>query len=391
MYDGEWTLGSLLAARAEQAPDREIVRFESDTVTYGALDESATHVAGALAALGLERGDRAAIMLGNRAEYLGLWFGMARAGIVEVPLNTGVRGDMLVHMLNTCGCRLLVIDAQWLDRIERILPLLHSLEHVVVLGAGALDGVRCHSYAELSEITRGRPEMQVAPQDHAVILFTSGTTGPSKGAVLSHRSHFRLASHVHDLMGYGEDEVLFNMFPLYHVNARYTSVLTAMLLDRGTCVLHDRFSASRFWDICRAEGVTAFNFMGALVMMLFKQPERSDDADNPVRCAYGAPAPVAVLERFEERFGIELVEVYGSTELGACLQNRRGNRRIGSCGFEAPHYTVEIHDDRRQPGRTGRRGRDRRAPARATRHGRGVLRGARGDAGVVPEPLVPHG
>ena len=150
-------------------------------------------------------------------------------------------------------------------------------------------------------------------------------------------------------MAYGEDEVLFNMFPLYHVNARYTSVLPAMLLDRGACVLHDRFSASRFWDICRTEGVTAFNFMGALVLMLFKQPERADDADNPVRCAYGAPAPVAVLERFERRFGVELVEVYGSTELGACLQNSRGRRRIGSCGLEAPHYIVEIHDEDDNP------------------------------------------
>ena len=128
MYDGEWTLGSLLAARAEQEPDREIVRFEETAVTFGELDETASRVANALGALGLQQGDRAAIMLGNRAEYLGLWFGMARAGIVEVPLNTGVRGDMLVHMLNTTGCRLLVIDAQWLERIERIAPSSQTLE-----------------------------------------------------------------------------------------------------------------------------------------------------------------------------------------------------------------------------------------------------------------------
>jgi len=182
-----------------------------------------------------------------------------------------------------------------------------------------------------------------------VILFTSGTTGPSKGAVLAHNANLRVARATCDLMLYGEDEVLFNMFPLFHVNARYTSVLPAMLMDRGTCVLHDRFSASRFWDICRVEGVTAFNFMGALVMMLFKQPERADDADNPVRCAYGAPAPVAVLERFERRFGLELIEVYGSTELGACLENRPGDRRIGSCGRPSPHYEVEIHDEDDNP------------------------------------------
>ena len=349
MYDGEWTLGSLLAARADAEPDRVIVRFEDTSVTYGGLDERASRVANALRGLGLEPGDRVAIMLGNRAEFLGLWFGLARAGIVEVPLNTGVRGDMLVHMLNTTGSRLLVIDAQWLERIERIAPLLETLERVVVVGDGGLETVDCLPHGALLEAPASRPAPVTAPRDASVILFTSGTTGPSKGAVLSHRANVRLAKGVCDLMLYDEAEVLFNMFPLFHVNARYTSVLPAMLLDRGRCVLHDRFSASRFWGICRDEGVTAFNFMGALVMMLFKQPERDDDADNPVRRAYGAPAPVAVLERFERRFGVELIEVYGSTELGACLENRPGRRRIGSCGVPSPHFDVEIHDEHDDP------------------------------------------
>ena len=349
MYGGEWTIGSVLASRAERQPDREIVRFEDEAVTYGGLDETANRVANALAGLGLAKGDRVAVMLGNRPEYLGLWFGIARAGLVEVPLNTGLRGDMLVHMLNTCGCRLLVIDGQWLERIERVASRLESLERIVVLGEGEASGLECLPHESLLAASAGRPDAVVVPQDPSVILFTSGTTGPSKGAVLSHRANFTVASSTCTLMRYGEDEVLFNMFPLYHVNARYTSVLPSMWLDRGTCVLHDRFSASRFWDICRAEGVTAFNFMGALVLMLFKQPERDDDADNPVRCAYGAPAPVAVLERFERRFGVELIEVYGSTELGACLQNRVGDRRIGSCGREAPHYIVEIHDEDDNP------------------------------------------
>ena len=140
MYDGDWTIGSVLATRAEQQPDREIVRFENEALTYGALDESASRVANALAGLGLAKGDRVAVMLGNRPEYLGLWFGIARAGLVEVPLNTGLRGDMLVHMLNTCGCRLLVIDGQWVDRIERVASRLETLERIVVLGEGAAPG-----------------------------------------------------------------------------------------------------------------------------------------------------------------------------------------------------------------------------------------------------------
>jgi crotonobetaine/carnitine-CoA ligase len=193
------------------------------------------------------------------------------------------------------------------------------------------------------------PEVEVSPYDPSVILFTSGTTGPSKGALLTHNANVRAARATCDLMEYRAGETLFNAFPLFHVNARYTSVVPALWLDDARLVLHDRFSASRFWDIMREEGVTAFNFMGALVMMLFKQPERPDDADNPVRVAYGAPAPVAVLERFEQRFGLQLIEVYGSTELAACLENRPSARKIGTCGRPSPDYEVEIHDEHDRP------------------------------------------
>jgi carnitine-CoA ligase len=321
-------------------------------VTYAGLDESARRVANALTALGLAKGDRAAVMLPNRPEFLACWFGLARAGIVEVPLNTGLRGDLLAYMLNQAGCTALVVDEQWLERIERIAPKLPALTHVIPVRSATpteppapFGGFAFTPYEELLTASAVAPEVEVGPFDHAVILFTSGTTGPSKGAVLTHNSHVAQAVNVCDLMGYGDGETLFNAFPLFHVNARYTSVLPAMLLDGGSLVLHDRFSASRFWDVCRAEKVTAFNFMGAMVMMLHKQPERPDDADNPVRCAYGAPAPVAIQEPFQERFGLELVEVYGSTELCCATQNRLGvEHPRGSCGRASPLYVVEVHD-----------------------------------------------
>src|SRR5690606_33005077 len=142
---------------------------------------------------------------------------------------------------------------------------------------------------------------------------TSGTTGPSKGVVRSHRADVTLAETTVRIMGYRQGDVLYTAFPLFHLNAKFNSVVPALLID-GTLVLHDRFSASTFWDTCRKEGVTAFNFMGALLTMLMKQPERDDDADNPVRCAYGAPAPATIFDAFQRRFGVRLVEVFGSTE-----------------------------------------------------------------------------
>lgn len=354
------TLGALLAARAAQAPDRPFVTFEQETVTFGAVDRAANRVANGLAGLGLQPGDRGAAMLSNRPEYLATWFGMAKAGVIEVPLNTGLRGDLLAYMLDHAGARLLVIEEQWLDRLAPLRDKLPSLEHVVVVGDGPF------TLEHLLEAPDTPPAVELSPYDPSVILFTSGTTGRSKGALLTHNANIRGAINTCDLMEYGAGETLFNAFPLFHINARYTSVVPALLLDETRLVLHDRFTASGFWDIVRAEGITAFNFMGALVMMLFKQPERPDDADNPARVAYGAPAPVAVLEQFEERFGVKLIEVFGSTELCACVQNTPSERKIGSCGKAAPDCIVEIHDE----------------------HGHRVAPGVEGE--FVVRPLEPH-
>ena len=112
------TLGGLLEARAAVVPDRPFVTFESGSVTFGEIDRAANRVANALAGLGLQPGDRAAAMLSNRPEYLATWFGMTKAGVIEVPLNTGLRGDLLAYMLAHSGAKLLVIEERWVDRLE---------------------------------------------------------------------------------------------------------------------------------------------------------------------------------------------------------------------------------------------------------------------------------
>lgn len=141
-----------------------------------------------------------------------------------------------------------------------------------------------------------------------------------------------------------EDERLFSVFPMFHTNARYASILVGMLLDEGRTTLHKTFSASRFWDICRAEDITMFNFMGALLLILSKQPERDDDRDHSVRKGWGAPAPKPICEEFERRFGVTLFEGYGMTEVGIVTSNNCEERRPGSCGKPVPEVDVRIHD-----------------------------------------------
>ena len=356
-YCGPSTLGAVVAARAAEQPQRRAVRFERSTVTYAEWDDLGNRVANALLASGLRRGSRVAVMLANRPEFLAAWLGVARAGLVEVPVNTAYKGDLLAYLLDNAQCEALVLEAQWGERLAAVAGQLHHLRSVVLVDGDpaelSLDSARLpvvgwSDWLAAAESTA--PDVPVEAHDVSAILYTSGTTGPSKGVVLTHAANFHLARNVAQLMDYGPGDVVYNAFPLFHVNARYSGVLPVMVAD-GESVLHARFSASGFWDTCRAEGVTAFNYMGALLMMLFKQPERPQDADNPVRRAYGAPAPSTIQAAFERRFGLQLVEVYGSTEAGTVTMNTVESFRVGSCGRPVPYYEVRIHDedDRPQP------------------------------------------
>jgi crotonobetaine/carnitine-CoA ligase len=183
----------------------------------------------------------------------------------------------------------------------------------------------------------------------SLILYTSGTTGPSKGVVLTHRANLRLATAVVENVETGPEDVLYTAFPLFHVAARFVSIVPAML-SGGRVVVHRRFSASRFWDICRAEGVTAVHYLGTLPMMLFKQPPSPRDRDHRVRVAYGAGMPPAIWQAFKDRFGIHhVLELYGSTEQGIVSINTRHHETLGTCGPPVSFASVEIHDEQDLP------------------------------------------
>ena len=357
-YAGPATLPAVVDALAATDPTRPLVRFEDDVLTRGDLRDRALRVASALRELGLRPGDKAALMLDNGREAIEAWIGMTYAGVVEVPVNTAFRGDLLAYLLNQSESRVIVVRAELADRVAAVADQLETLEAVLVVGAdppavGTLRTVGYESALDGTEAvgTGHAPE----PAQPAVILFTSGTTGPSKGVVLSHNFAFRMARNVCEIMDYGATDVLFTAFPLFHVNAKYTTILPAML-EGGEAVMRPRFSASTFWETCRDEGVTAFNFMGALLVMLAKQPAGPRDRDHAVRKAYGAPAPVTIFDAFEQRFGVTLVEVYGSTEIGTATVNTVFDRTVGSCGRASPYYDVEIHDEHDRPVAPGTEG-----------------------------------
>jgi crotonobetaine/carnitine-CoA ligase len=338
------TMTEALDAAVARDPDHPLLRCAGRETTLGAIDAGSRGVAGALRAWGVETGDRCAVMMGNVPEFTQCWFGILRAGAIEVPVHSAHRGPLLEHILAESGARVLFCDAEFVPRLEGLeLP---DLERVVVRGEGA-EGPGGLPTIGLDEVLASAPASSLptlAVSDVACILYTSGTTGRSKGVVLPHGANLKLARANIDLMEYTAADVLYTAFPLFHVNAKFTSVTSAMLCG-ARLVLDERFSASTFWPRMKEEGVTSFNYMGGLLAMLDKQPPRDTDRGHGVVRAYGGACPPPLWEPFEARFGVRLHEHYGMTETGITIQNTRTVRRVGSIGLAAPHYTVRLADE----------------------------------------------
>ncbi len=340
------TLPAVLAAAVADDPERQFLHCDGRDVTVGQLDDASLRVAGALGGWGIGHGDRVAVMMANVPEFVFAWFGIVRRGAIEVPVHAAYRGPLLAHILNESSARILFCDAEFVERLAGLeLP---SLELVVVRGAvseadAAAVAVPLLSLEEALSCAPASDLRVVVPEDVSCLLYTSGTTGPSKGVVLQHSANAQLARSNVDLMEYGRDDVLYTVFPLFHVNAKFTSV-TSTLLCGARLILDDRFSASGFWDRMREHGVTSFNYMGSLLTIIAKQPPRPDDRDHPVIRAYGGACSPALWPIFEERFGVRLHEHYGMTETGITTRNTRTDRRMGSIGRAAPVYDVRVAD-----------------------------------------------
>lgn len=339
------TMTEALDAAVARDPEHPLLCCAGRETTVGEIDAGARAVAGALHGWGIERGDRCAVMMGNVPEFTQCWFGILRAGAIEVPVHSAHRGPLLEHILGESEARVLFCDAEFVPRLQGLeLP---ALERIVVRGEAEGEtpgGLVSVPLAEALAAPRLAAPPRLAVGDVSCILYTSGTTGRSKGVVLPHGANLKLARANIALMEYTAEDVLYTAFPLFHVNAKFTSVTSAMLCG-ARLVLDERFSASTFWPRMREEGITSFNYMGGLLAILAKQPERPDDRDHGVVKAYGGACPPPLWEPFEARFGVRLHEHYGMTETGITTQNTRTTRRVGSIGLPAPHYEVRLADE----------------------------------------------
>jgi crotonobetaine/carnitine-CoA ligase len=342
-------LGELLENRAERNGERIFLRFKEETFTYNDLNRYANRCANALMNQGVTKGDKISIMLPNCPEYLWIWFGSAKIGAVEVPVNTSYKGEFLRHIVDQSDSKVFFIGREFLDRLKLIEDSLKKLSKVVVLGGigdeeAAQYKIPMMSFEEFFNVPEDPVRMKILPSDPQNIIYTSGTTGLSKGALGPHKFWIVVAEQLLPLREGGRDDIFYTFLPLYHMNAQCLTTITALLAE-GQVVLSDKFSATRFWDEIHKYQATQFNYLGAVIPILAKQPEKPNELDNPVRIAFGAGCPQSVMDYFEKRFGLKCMEGFGMTEIGIPVHTTLYDRRPGSCGKPLPIYEIRLFDD----------------------------------------------
>jgi crotonobetaine/carnitine-CoA ligase len=349
----ERLLGHLLEDRAARYGERQFLNFKGErAITYQELNCRANRFANGLRALGLEREKKLAVMLPNCPEYLALLFGAAKLGAVTVPINTAYKGDLLAHIINNSDAEVLVVDEQYLEVISQIADRLNGLRTILLFSeqghssatATGFHNVASHPLDILNEASDEKPEAEIHHTDPVMILYTGGTTGPSKGVVMTQHFYYFYARMVARSIGYTEADVSYTCMPLFHINAQIGSLVSALYAG-AQVALYQRFSATTFWDEIRSSGTTIFLGMGAVGNILMKNPPSPADADNRVRLAVIVPPP-GDLEGFEKRFGLRVIyETFGMTEGLIIPPKLYEPRRPGCCGKPIDDYEVSIVDD----------------------------------------------
>ena len=335
-----------LRSAAADVPDQEFLRIVGESFTYRAALEMVEATARGLIALGVQPGDRVGLMCDNRAEVAWTWFGTNAARAIDVPFNADARGRMLAYFVDDAQPRVLIGTADYLTILAEAIT--YDPEVVVCIGEseGHPFGDRAQhlSFEELAELGRSHGAELAAPRpgDTATIMYTSGTTGPSKGVMLPQRYYPAQAAHVTNTYGLTPAEVVYCVQPLFHIDAR--AFLSTVVDLRATAVVGRRFSASRFWDEIREHGATAFSTIGTMLWLLYKQPARPDDADLPARLAMCSSTPRDIMRQFEERFGVQISEGYGMTECVLLTTAPPGESQPGRIGRALPEVEIQVVD-----------------------------------------------
>jgi malonyl-CoA/methylmalonyl-CoA synthetase len=333
-------LYAALQAALLRRPDAIVLETPDRAWTAAALDAWVARYAAALAQLGLGAGDRIAVQIEKSADNIALYLAALRVGAIYVPLNSAYQPREIEYFLNDATPRVFVAAPERLDALQSLASNA-GVEHIVTLGTSSDGSLAALVDASPSDDTI----VERADTDLAVICYTSGTTGRSKGAMISHDNLFSNARTLVAQWGFTADDVLLHALPLYHIHGLFVALHCA-LLSGARILLHAKFDARAVLAALTRSSV----MMGVptFYTRLLAEPALDRDAVRNVRLFISGSAPLLAetFDRFTERTGQRILERYGMTETGMIASNPlQGERRPGTVGPPLPEVAVRIADE----------------------------------------------
>jgi crotonobetaine/carnitine-CoA ligase len=346
-FPAEAPAPQLLEARAWTHPDRPVLAsLDTDSVyTFAQLHEAVLTWAGAFRAQGVDAGDAVVVMLPSSPDSYLAWLGLGWLRALEVPVNTNYQGSILTHVINSSRARVAVISAEFLGRLDAVAAELDTLETIIVPDGPPPKPACASRLLTREEFLDGSrpPDGLTGPSfgDPGAVIFTSGTTGPSKG-VLVPWAQIATMWRCFPPDTFDASSRLYSFWPTFHMSGKWP--LYGAIDRTSMLYLRERWKTERFWDDVRANAITHCAIFGSFPFFLKHQAPQPDDADNPLQHVVMAPV-VPDYRDFEARFGVKVHTAWGMTEVGLPMIGYHPLPNHLTCGSPASGYEVRLVDE----------------------------------------------
>jgi carnitine-CoA ligase len=349
--DQQDTITAVLSRTAKQYPDDIFLDFEGEKYSFHEVDQRSNQLARGLSNRSVSKGDRVGSILDSSLDSVLLWLAINKLGGIHVPVNTAYKGEFLRHQFAKAGCKLIVSEDVYADRILEICKELPDAGLLVIRGAPPKQSpsLETEPFTNLLSYSHDPIDDSNLPTDLCMLIYTGGTTGPSKACMISHNYACNLARQILKRENRQRGDINWTPLPLFHLNATAGSILSCMMVG-ATVSIFPRFSVSKFWPDVERSGATVVNLLGAMIGFIANAPdnEHSRRYFGRLKAVRGSPFSRDLQETWKRRFGVQYAgsNGYGLTEAARVTSLPDGiDAPPGSSGRANEDFDVLIVDD----------------------------------------------